>query len=234
MNLTMKKRTFYSEISYALGIVLLAAGTALTVRADFGVSMVVAPAYIIHLKVAEFLPAFSFGMAEICFQILILLLVAAIGKFRASTLFSFVTTLFYSLVLDGMTALAGFIPPPALAARIALFAAGLVLCALAIAFLFNTYVPPEAYEVFVLALSQKTGGRLGTVKTLYDLSSLVLAIALSFIFFGLGRFEGIGVGTVVAAFLNGPMIAGFKALLEKFFVFRPLFPKLAPKDKKPV
>ena len=46
----MKKVKFSTEISYFLGIILLAAATTLMVKADFGVSMVVAPAYILHLK----------------------------------------------------------------------------------------------------------------------------------------------------------------------------------------
>ena len=43
----MKKPVFYTELAYILGLVLLALGTALTVYGNFGVSMVVAPAYIL-------------------------------------------------------------------------------------------------------------------------------------------------------------------------------------------
>lgn len=38
------KRVFYTELAYAIGIIVLALGTALMERADFGMSMVVAPA----------------------------------------------------------------------------------------------------------------------------------------------------------------------------------------------
>ena len=40
------KRTFYTETAYAIGIVALALGTALMEKADYGMSMVVAPAYL--------------------------------------------------------------------------------------------------------------------------------------------------------------------------------------------
>ena len=43
------KRVFYTELAYAIGITVLALGTALMERADFGMSMVVAPAYLLHL-----------------------------------------------------------------------------------------------------------------------------------------------------------------------------------------
>ncbi|HOO80024.1 MAG TPA: hypothetical protein PLQ04_06520, partial [Lachnospiraceae bacterium] len=63
-----KKRTFYSEWAYVLGVLTLAIGTALMERADFGMSMVVAPAYLIHLKVSQYLPWYSFGISEYFFQ----------------------------------------------------------------------------------------------------------------------------------------------------------------------
>ena len=44
------KRTFYTEGAYVIGIISLAFGTALMEKADFGMSMVVAPAYLIYLK----------------------------------------------------------------------------------------------------------------------------------------------------------------------------------------
>lgn len=39
----MKKRVFYTELAYILGLLVLAVGTAMMERADFGMSMVVAP-----------------------------------------------------------------------------------------------------------------------------------------------------------------------------------------------
>ena len=70
----MKKKVFYTVMAYALGIVILALGTALMEKANFGMSMVVAPAYLLHLKISQTLPFFSFGMAEYTLQAAILLL----------------------------------------------------------------------------------------------------------------------------------------------------------------
>ena len=39
------RRTFYTEAAYFIGLIMLALGTAFMERADFGMSMVVAPAY---------------------------------------------------------------------------------------------------------------------------------------------------------------------------------------------
>ncbi len=58
----MKKRTFYTEVSYIVGLISLSLATALTETAGFGVSMVVAPAYLLHLK---FVSAFPFFRSEL-------------------------------------------------------------------------------------------------------------------------------------------------------------------------
>lgn len=63
-----------------MGIILLALGTAFSKKADFGMSMVVAPAYLIHLKVSQYLPFFSFGMSEYVFQTLILIALAIVMR----------------------------------------------------------------------------------------------------------------------------------------------------------
>ena len=95
------KRTFYTEAAYAVGLIMLALGTALMEKADFGMSMVVAPAYLIYLKMSEYLSWFTFGMAEYCFQaILIVVLAAVMHRFKRKYLFSFITAFIYGNILD--------------------------------------------------------------------------------------------------------------------------------------
>ena len=72
----MKKRRFSAELAYILGLVLLGLGTAFIVKTNFGVSMVVAPAYLLHLKISPYLPFFTFGVASYTVQFL---LVAALS-----------------------------------------------------------------------------------------------------------------------------------------------------------
>ena len=59
----MKKRTFYTEFAYILGLCAVAFGVMLTVTADFGVSMIVAPAYILYEWINPVWSFFTFGMA---------------------------------------------------------------------------------------------------------------------------------------------------------------------------
>ena len=93
------KRIFYCELAYFVGIVVLAFGTALMEKADFGMSMVVAPAYLLHLKVSQYLPFFTFGVAEYIFQALLLVLLSLVmGKAKKSYLLSFATAFTASIL----------------------------------------------------------------------------------------------------------------------------------------
>lgn len=185
------KRTFYTEAAYAAGLFALALGTALMERADFGMSMVVAPAYLLHLKVSQTLGWFSFGMAEFCFQAcLIAVLAAVLRRFRRRYLFSFLTAFLYGTLLDVLMQAAALLGADGFLPRAAWYAAGQLICSAGVALLFHTYIPLEAYELFVKELSDRFHLNISRTKTVYDCCSCALALALSFLFFGFGRFEG--------------------------------------------
>lgn len=221
----MKKRVFYTELSYVVAMVLMAFAAASTAKANFGMSMVVAPAYILHLKLSQVLPWFSFGVAEYLLQgILVLLTILVMGKFKKSYLFSFVTAVLYGTLLDGAIALIAPLPAEAFWMRAVWFAVGTVLCSLAVSLFFHTYISPEAYELIVKELAGKLHFDINKVKTAYDCASTLLAIVLSFCFFGLGVFRGVGWGTVLCALINGFLIGRFSRLLEAHFEFKDKFP----------
>ena len=216
----MKKHVFFSELAYVVGLLTLALGTVLMERADFGMSMVVAPAYVIHRKVSETLPFFTFGMSEYVFQaVLLVILAAALRKFKPAFLFSFATAVIYGLTLDLCIRLLAFLPADGIAARIGYYAAGMLVCALGVSCLFHTYLPPEAYELFVRELAARRGWEIHRVKTVYDLCSALLGVVLSFVFFGFGHFEGVKWGTLLCAAVNL-----CSRLLEGRFEFRDALP----------
>ena len=217
----MKKRVLYTELAYILGLLTLALGTALMERADFGMSMVVAPAYLLYLKISRTLPWFSFGMAEYVFQaVLLIALGLAMRRFRKGYLFSFVTAVIYGLTLDGVMALTALLPLWGVAGRCVDYVLGLALGSLGVALLFHTYIAPEAYELFVKELAGKRGWRVDRVKTVYDCVSCLLGVALSFAFFGFGHFEVVKLGTILCALVNGWLIGRISAALERVFDFR--------------
>ena len=215
------KKTFNTETAYILGLITLALGTVLMERADFGMSMVVAPAYLIYLKLSQQLPWFSFGMAEYGFQALLIVVLAMLmGGMKRKYLFSFITAFLYGTILDVVMKAIPPVSADGTVLRFGLYAAGLAACAMGVAFLFHTYISPEAYELFVKEISGRFGFDIHRTKTVYDCCSCVLAVLLSFLFLGFPCFEGVKAGTVFCAAINGWVIGQCSRLLERHFVFQ--------------
>lgn len=218
-----------SEAVYLIAITLLSLGVAMTAAADFGVSMIVAPPYILSLRF-DFI---SFGRGEYIVQaLLFVLFCAAMRGFRLPYLFSFATCIIYGAVLDIWRAAVPLLDPTrtvpgsmAMPARIALFAAGALLTAFAVALGFNTYLPPQVNDMFVKGVSGKYGIPLAKFKTAFDLSFFLLALFLSLLFFG--GIRGIGIGTVLVTPVNGTAIGLFDRLFRTKIQPRPLFPRFA-------
>ena len=216
-----KKMVLYSEAAYALGLVILALGTALMEKADFGMSMVVAPAYLLHLRLVRTLPFFSFGMAEYMLQgVILVLLGIGMRRFKRAYLFSFATAVLYGFALDAMLALISPLGAEGFVLRALWYVLGMVVCSLGVALLFHTYISPEAYELFVKELAEKTGRPIPAVKTLYDCVSCLIAVAMSFAFFGFGCFEGVKLGTIFCALVNGTLIGAISKELDRRFETR--------------
>ena len=217
-----------SEVTYFAAIVLLSLAVAILSTADFGISMIVAPAYLLSLK-AGFL---SFGQAEYVVQaIVFILLCIVLKRFRFVYFFSFGTCLIYGFVLDLWRKIPLLNPaatPPGsmnLPLRIAMFVIGMILTSFSVALFFKTYLFPQVYDFFVKAVSCKYGIKLSRLKTIVDLSCLTASVIITFVFFG--EIRGIGWGTLIMALLNGTVIGFFSTLLDKAFAFKPTFTRFA-------
>lgn len=220
----MQKRKFSTELAYLLGLLVLALGVVLMEKADMGVSMVVAPAYLLYRRLRDALPFFTFGMAEYLLQLLLLIALSIVQRcVRIRYVLSFATALLYGLILDGLMAAASILPVT-LPVRIAEYILGMIASAAGVSMLFHTYFPPEAYELFVKEIAQRAHMPVHRFKTIYDCTSCALSVLLSFAFFGFGVFEGVKWGTVLCALVNGTVIGLFTRLLEKSFEFRDLLP----------
>ena len=218
----VKKILFFTEIAYIVGLLLLAAGTALMTYGGLGMSMVVAPAYLLHLYLSKFLPFFSFGVAEYVLQAIILLaMMLVLRKVKLAYFLAFAVAVYYGFTLDGMIYLTALLPDSAVIKIIAYVLGACVSCG-ALAMLFCSYLPPAAYELFVKEIAQRFHQPIFKVKTAYDFISLAIAVILSLIFFG--SIKGVGIGTAVCALVFGSIIRLFQKLYEKIFRFEDRFP----------
>ena len=224
----MKKIILSSEIIYLVAIALLSLAVAALSAADFGISMIVAPAYLLSLK-TNFL---TFGQAEYVIQAgVFIVLCLVLKKFKFIYLFSFGTCLLYGFVLDMWRKLPLFDPqttPPgsrSLPFRIILFLSGIILTSFSVALFFKTYLYPQVYDFSVKEISRRYGIRLPILKTIVDLTCLTTSFIMTLTFFG--KIRGIGWGTVIMALVNGTLIGFFSNLLDRIIEFRPIFRKFS-------
>lgn len=224
----MKKLTIHSETVYVLSIIILAFSVAMMACADFGLSMIVAPAYILSQK----LGFITFGQAEYLIQgVLFISFLIAVRKFKPTYLFAFLTCVIYGLCLDLFRLIPIFNPNVVapgsvdLWLRIVFFIVGELLTAFSIALCFRTYLYPQVVDFFVVGITSHFKLNRGKFKIIVDVTFLVVSVILSLCFFG--KFVGIYYGTIVLTLINGPLISLFGKLIDRCFFIKPFFPKFA-------
>lgn len=219
-----KKITLHSEFVYIFAIILIAFAVAMIASTNFGVSMIVAPAFILSEKVS-FL---TFGQSEYILQgILFIVFCIVMKKIKAVYFVSFLTCITYGAVLDLWRIIIPAFNPEvtapgsmALPIRIVFFALGMVLTALAVALFFHTYLYPQVYDFFVKGITTRYNIKLSKFKTCFDFSCLAVACIMTLVFFK--KFVGVNFGTLIMTALNGTIIGFFDKILTKYFDFVPL------------
>ena len=223
----MKKLKLHGETAYILATALLSLAVAMVAAADFGISMVVAPAYVLSL----YMEWLSFGQAEYVVQgILFIAFCIIMRRFRISYLFAFISCLIYGLALDLWRKIPIFDPtvtaPGSMDTwlRVLFFVVGELITAFAVALYFFAYFPPQVNDYFVKGVSERYNIKKSLFKTCFDIGSLVIAVIMSFCFFGV--LKGVGWGTLVITLVNGALIGLCSGLLDKAFEPSEFFPKL--------
>lgn len=225
----MKKVKIPSELSYIIFIIILSFSVAMASAADFGLSMIVAPAYILCLK----FPVLTFGQAEYVVQgILFIAMCIMIRKIKPILLVSFATGIIYGAFLDLWRIIVPIlnpnVTPPGemhMPIRIVMFVGSSLITALAVALCFRTYIYPQVYDLFVKILYTHYKLDPNKCKICFDICCLAVSLIMTLALFG--SIKGIGVGTVILALCNGILIGLAGKLLDKYVVFEPLFPKFA-------
>ena len=106
--------------------------------------------------------------------------------------------------------------------QIGAYIVGAVICCSALALLFSSYFPPEAYELFSKEIAAKFHKPVHKIVNVYNLCSLLLAFVLSLALFR--GIRAIGIGTVICAFVYGYVINFFQKIYGKLFRFEDKLP----------
>ena len=218
------------ELAWLLGTVLCSIGVFLSAKSGFGVSMVVAPAFVLSNYLQPIAPFFTFGNTEYVVQgVFMFVIMIVVKKFKIKYPLAFVTAVIYGLMLDGWRLLFGQDIPTELYIRLIYMVLGALVTAFAIALYLRTFMSQQVYDMFVYEVATEKKKNVTVVKWIYDISSLVVAIVLMLILFNRFDLEMVGIGTLILTAVNTPLIALCGKLLDKFCDFSPLFPKMAEK-----
>ncbi len=235
----MKKLEKSSELLWLLGVIFVALGVAICSKADLGVSMVAAPAFVISEALILYVwSGFSVGVVEYLFQgLLLIILFISIKKFSLKFLLAFLVAVIYGYTLNFFIWALSYVQISIVILRWVALIIGDIITAFGVACFFRTTYPLQVYELFVAKIASTYKLSIGNVKTVFDYSLLVLSIILALTLFGdvnsfdfttiyYQSFHSIGLGTLVTTFINSPLISLLIKLVDKLFGVEPKFKKL--------
>lgn len=234
----MKKLQKTSELLWVFGIVFVALGVAICSKADLGVSMIAAPAFVISEAINPLWSGFSVGVTEYLIQgILLIILCVVIRKFNWRYLLAFLVAVIYGYTLDLFLLILASVNFNEVWLRWTMLIVGDIVTAFGVACFFKTYMPLQVYELFVAKSASTFNININVSKSIFDKSLLIISIVLALTLFGdvttfdwstiyYKSFHSIGLGTIVTTLINSPLIKTCSKFIDKLFNPTPMFPKL--------
>ena len=196
-------RYFY----FFLGIIINSFGIAFITKSNLGTSQISSIPYIFSLEYTDF----SFCLTTFIFNIIFILIEIALLRrdFEPIQFLQIVANIIFSFFIDvSMNLLSAFEPETIIVKLISLFIGCFILAiGISIEVAPNVIVVPGEGVVRALALAiaiKKPKVKFGTIKIYFDVTLIIIACILSFIFFG--ELNGIGLGTIVSALIVGRFI----------------------------
>lgn len=196
-------RYFY----FILGIIINSFGIAFITKSDLGTSQISSVPYVLSLEFSDY----TFGMTTFIFNILFIIIQIIILRrdFHPIQFLQVFANILFSFFIDvSMNWLSFFQPESFIIKLISLFIGCMILAlGICIEVAPNVIVVPGEGVVRALALAiaiKKPKVKFGTIKIYFDITLIILACILSFIFFG--ELNGVGIGTIISALVVGKFI----------------------------
>ena len=234
----MRKVKKANELLWLFGILFVAFGVSICNKADLGVSMIAAPAFVLSQALSELWAGLSVGVTEYIIQGVMLVGLCVIVKgFNWRYLLAFAVAVVYGYTLDFFLWLMKDVSFNTIAMRWVMLIVGDVVVGFGVACFFRTYMPLQVYELFVAEIARCFNITIGKVKFGFDMALLAISLVLAFTLFGdvkifdwtkIGytSFHSIGLGTLVTAAINSPIINAMGKLVDRFFEPEPRFKKM--------
>lgn len=194
---------------YCLGLLVLAFGIALSVNSNLGVSPVSSLPYAVSQIVN-----ISLGTCTVIVYALYVLAQMVLNgrKFQPVLLLQLVFSTVFGYFVDAAKFVLGDFVLPTYFGQLAMLAASIVLIGLGLALYIDVQVAPMPAEGLVGCIADRLGKPFSRMKTLFDCTSVLVAVVLSFVF--LGRLTGIREGTVITAVLVGKAMGVIRKYLS--------------------
>ena len=208
-----KRLLFRGELALAVAVLINSFGVVLMLYSGAGISAISS----VPFAFSRVLPMLSLGTWTYLFQgALVLSLMVLRRRFVPEYLFSFVVGFIFGKLLDVHEAWIGILPYT-LPMRVLYFAVSYLLICIGIALSNRCLLPIIPTDLFPRELADITGWPYPKIKIGYDVICLTITALLTFVC--LGRIEGLGIGTVAAAFTMGKVIGIVGGLLDRHFRF---------------
>lgn len=195
---------------YLLGVLSVSLGIVLCKKCGLGIS----PISSIPFVLEDVVPI-SFGMLTMLFHFVNTALQIIIGrKVNVKILLQIPLAVLFGVVINWIQSLLTF-DASTLIVQIVAMLLSVFFTALGMVFMVNMQLIQNPPDGTVKVISEKIGKELGQVKIWYDVSCVVLSVAMGFLFFG--ELRGFGIATIVSALMVGKLVSlmnpGFCAMV---------------------
>ncbi len=218
-------RTLRGELILVLAVCINSLGVVLMLYSGAGISAISS----VPFAFSEVFPKLTLGTWTYLFQgLLVLSLMVMRRRFVPPYLFSFVVGFVFGELLDVHELWIGVLPT-ALPWRVLYFVVSYVLICIGIALSNRCGLPIVPTDLFPRELSDITGVGYPKIKIGFDV--ICLAVTAGMTFFCLGHLDGLGIGTIVAAFTMGKGVGICGDWMDKRFQFTTFLEKRKEKTR---
>ena len=208
-----KKHIFRGEAALLFAVLINSFGVILMLYSRSGISAISSVPY----AFSEVLPSLSLGTWTYIFQgVLVLSLMILRKRFVLLYVFSFAVGFVFGEMLD-VHELWIHVLPDAAQWRILYFLASYFLICLGVALSNRCGLPIVPTDLFPREFAKIMNVGYPAVKISFDILCLTVTVGMTGLF--LGRLQGIGIGTVLAALTMGKTIGGIGSWLDKRMEF---------------
>ncbi len=213
LNQESNQTTLRGELALLVAVIINSFSVVLMLYSGSGISAISS----VPFAFSEAFPHFTLGTWTYIFQaLLIASLMQLRKKFVPSYLFSFAVGFVFSQFLDLFELYINLLPQD-FSWRVLYFAISYILICIGIALSNRCGLPIIPTDLFPRELAQIIKVAYAKIKITFDVTCLAITAALTFVL--IGHVDGLGIGTILAAFTMGKGVALAGNYLDEHFKF---------------